>query len=176
MMSYSNSSDARQNAAWYAAQTRSHHERLVSYELGLRGIARYAPAVTETHQWRDRRTKVEVPCFPAYVFVQIPASNEQRVNVLRTPGVVRLVGSQPGGTPIPDEQIESVRSLLQQKLPLTSHPFLRAGQRVRVRGGALDGMEGVFIKRNGLDTLVISVEAIQRSLSVSVQGYDLQPL
>lgn len=175
-MSYSHSTCTSERAVWYAAQTRSYHERLVSHQLGLRGIERYAPAITETHQWSDRRKKVEVPLFPGYVFVQIFASNEQRVAVLRTPGVVRLVGSQPGGTPIPEEQIESVRSLIERKLPWTSHPFLRAGQRVRVRGGALDGMEGAFVKRNGVDTIVISVEAIERSISISVQGYDIEAL
>jgi transcription antitermination factor NusG len=164
------------DAAWYAAQTRSRHERLVAHHLGMRGIVQYVPTVTETHTWSDRRKQVEIPLFPGYVFVQIITSNEHRVQVLRIPGVVRLVGSEPGGTPIPNDQIESVRTLVDQKLPWTCHPFLKTGQRVRVRGGALDGMEGIFVRRGGLDTLVISVNAIQRSLALSVRGYRLEAL
>lgn len=140
------------------------------------GIVRYFPTITETHAWSDRRKKVELPLFPGYVFVQIIASNERRVQVLHIPGVVRLVGSEPGGTPIPDDQIQSVRTLVARNLPWTSYPFLNAGQRVRVRGGALDGIEGIFVKRSGVGTLVISVDAIQRSLSVTVQGYALEAI
>jgi transcription antitermination factor NusG len=142
----------------------------------MRGIVQYVPTVTEIHTWSDRRKRVEIPLFPGYVFVQIIASNERRVQVLRIPGVVRLVGSEPGGTPIPDDQIEFVRTVVDRKLPWTCHPFLKAGQRVRVRGGALDGVEGIFVKRGGLDTLVISVHAIQRSLALSVRGYRLEAL
>jgi len=166
----------RADAIWYAAQTRSRHERLVAHHLGMRGIVRYLPTVTEIHAWSDRRQKVELPLFPGYVFLQIIPSNELRVQVLRTPGVVRLVGSERWGTPISEDQIQSVRTLVDRDLPWTYYPFLKAGQRVRVRGGALDGMEGIFVKRSGVDTLVISVDAIQRSLSVSVQGYALEAL
>jgi transcription antitermination factor NusG len=162
------------DTAWYAAQTRSRHERLVAYHLANRGIVQYLPTVTETHVWSDRRKKIEMPLFPGYVFVKITPTNENRVDVLRAPGVVRLVGSVPGGTPIPDEQIESIKTLVERNLPWTSHPFLKEGQRVRVRGGALNGVEGIFVKRSGLETLVISVDAIQRSLSVSIQGYELE--
>jgi transcription antitermination factor NusG len=164
------------DAAWYAAQTLSRHERLVAHHLGMRGIVQYAPTISETHVWSDRRKRVQLPLFPGYVFVQITPSNERRVEVLRTPGVVRLVGSEPGGTPIPDEQIDSVRTLVDRSLAWKSHPFLKAGQRVRVRGGALDGIEGIFVKRNGFDTLVISVDAVQRSFSVSIQGYEVEVL
>jgi transcription antitermination factor NusG len=140
----------------------------------LRGIAQYLPTIIEIHRWSDRRKKIELPLFPGYVFVQIIATNEFRVQVLRIPGVVRLVGSEPGGTPIPVDQIESVRTLVDCHLPWTAHPFLKTGQRVRVRGGALDGLEGIFLKRNGADILVISVDAIQRSIAVSLQGYNLE--
>ena len=86
--------------------------------------------------------------------------------------------SAPGGegTPIPDAQIEAVRSLVERELPWSSHPFLKIGQRVRIRSGALDGMEGILLSRNGDRTLVISVEAIQRSLAVRVEGYEVEPV
>lgn len=162
--------------SWYAAQTRSRHEHLVAHHLGSRAIVHYFPTFTETHLWSDRRKKIEVPLFPGYVFVRIAPVNGCRLSVLKVPGVVRLVGSSLGGTPIPDEQIAAVRTMVERNLPWTSHPFLKEGDRVRVRGGALDGVEGLFVKRNGLETLVISVNAIQRSLCVSIQGYDLEVL
>lgn len=167
---------AFQEAAWYAAQTRSRHERLVAYHLEARKIDQYLPTITETHVWSDRRKRVEVPLFPGYVFVHINATNERRVEILKTPGVVRFVGSNLGGTPIPAEQIESVRTLIGRNIPWAPYPFLKSGQRVRVRNGALEGVEGIFVKRIGANSLVISVDAIQRSLCVSIQGYALDVL
>lgn len=113
-----------------------------------------------------------MPLFPGYVFVQIVARNERRVEVLRTPGIVRFVGSSPEGARIPEAQIEFVRKLINQNVPWASHPFMKTGQRVRIRGGALDQVEGIFLKRNGEGALIISIDVIQRSLAVSVQGYD----
>ena len=161
-------------ANWYAIQTRSRHERLVAHQLQSHGVAHYLPIVTEQHRWSDRRKKVEVPLFSGYVFVRIVPSNEERGRVLRINGVVSLVGNSPEGTPIPEEQMESVRMLVEQKVLWMTHPFLKSGQRIRVRGGALDGVEGIFQMRNGEDTLIVSIDAIQRSMSVSIKGYDIE--
>lgn len=158
---------------WYAVQTRSRHEKSVCHHFQNRGIAHYLPIVTQIHRWSDRTKKVELPLFSGYVFVQVPPTNEARVRVLQVDGVVRLVGHVAEATPIPDEQIESLRMLVDQKLPCSAHPFLKAGQRVRIRGGALDGMEGILQSRNGEDMLVISVEALQRSVSVTICGYNI---
>jgi transcriptional antiterminator NusG len=168
------SNEAAQNHAWFAVQTRSRHEHVVSHHLRMRGVTNYLPTVCEVRLWSDRKKKIETPLFPGYVFVQIVARNERRVEVLRTPGIVRFVGSSAEGAQIPDEQIEIVRKLINENMPWTSHPFLKAGQRVRIRGGALDQVEGIFLKRNGEGALIISIEAIQRSLAVRVQGYDLE--
>jgi transcription antitermination factor NusG len=78
--------------------------------------------------------------------------------------------------PIPDEQIDALRTVVTQQIPWIEHPFLKIGQKVRIRGGSLDGVEGVLLSRNGDRTLIISVDAIQRSLSVRVEGYDVEPL
>jgi hypothetical protein len=87
-----------------------------------------------------------------------------------------VVGTRGEGVPIPENQVESMRTLVSGKLPYTTYPFLKIGQRVRVRGGSLDGVEGILISRNGNRTLVISVEPIQRSLAVSIDGYQVQPI
>jgi len=86
------------------------------------------------------------------------------------------VGAKGEGIAIPDEQIDAVRSLVEGQLPWSPHPFLQIGQRVRIKSGALDGLEGVLVQRNGDRTLVISVDAIQRSLAVRVEGYEVEPV
>jgi transcription antitermination factor NusG len=160
---------------WYAIQTRSRHEKTVANQLQKVGVINFLPLVNQVHRWSDRRKVVQLPLFPGYVFVRIFPSPEERVRVVRVDGVVSLVGVHGEGTPIPDSQIESVRTLI-NNVPCVEYPFLKIGQRVRVRGGCLDGVEGILVGRNGSRTLVISVEPIQRSLAIRVEGYDIQSL
>jgi transcription antitermination factor NusG len=165
-----------QNRVWFAVQTRSKHERMVSHHLAIHGVNHFLPVTCEIHRWSDRRKKIELPLFPGYVFVQITTRNDGRVEVLRIPGVVRFVGSSLEGTQIPDVQIEYVRRLINENVAWTSYPFLKAGQRVRIHGGALDQVEGVFLRRNGEDALIVSIDAIQRSLAVRIAGYDVEAI
>lgn len=160
---------------WYAIQTRPKHEKRAVSELEQKGIVAFLPLITEVHRWSDRRKKIELPLFSCYAFVNIPASVEMRVSVLSTNGVLCFVGSQNKGTPIPDSQIAQIRTLLDSKVPFTSHPFLKVGQRVRIRGGCLDGMEGVLSAQNGANRLVVSVDGIHRALAISLEGYDVEP-
>jgi transcription antitermination factor NusG len=159
---------------WYGLQTRPRHEKIVVQRLEERGVTTLLPLVTEVHRWSDRRKSVQVPLFSCYVFAKFVPNREERLRVLRVEGVFGLVGARGEGTPIPDEQIEAVRSVVDGHLPWSSHPFLKIGQRVRIRSGALNGVEGILVSRNGDRTLVISVDAIQRSLAVRVEGYAVE--
>lgn len=159
---------------WYALHTRPRHEKLVVQRLIERGVETFLPIVTEVHRWSDRRKSVQLPLFSCYVFAKFLPNRSDRLCVLRVAGVLGLVGSRGEGTPISSEQIDAVRTLVEKELPCSPHPFLKIGQRVRIRGGALEGIEGILTSRNGNRTLVISVDAIQRSLAVRVEGYQLE--
>jgi transcription antitermination factor NusG len=162
---------------WYAVQTRARHEKAVACRLCERGVTTFLPTVTEVHRWKDRRKTVSLPLFNCYLFVKMMPSNEERQRVLRVDSVLGLVGTAHGmGTPIPDEQIDAIRILVSERIPWRSHPFLKIGQRVRIRGGALDGIEGILESRRGDRRLVISVDAVQRSLAVQIEGYDVEPV
>jgi transcription antitermination factor NusG len=160
---------------WYALHTRARHERVVQNRLREQGMETFLPTVEEVHRWSDRKKKVEVPLFSCYVFVRCSLKAEDRTHIYRVDSVLGVVGSGTG-QPIPDEQIDGVRTLLSQKSPWRVHSFLKVGQRVRVRGGAMDGVEGVFLSENGDHSLVISVDVIQRSLAVRIDGYDVEPV
>jgi len=160
---------------WFAVHTHARHEKVVAQSVREQGIASFLPLVKQVRQWSDRRKEVEFPLFGCYVFVKLAPKNDQRMRVLRVNGVLGFVGTHGMGIPIPDEQIAAVRVLVEQDLPVCSHPFLKIGQRVRIRSGALAGIEGILVSRSGERTLVISLDAIHRSLSVRVQGYDVEP-
>ena len=120
--------------------------------------------------------EVEFPLFSCYVFVRIVPLAGKRVSVLRTSGVISFVGIQGQGIPIPDSQIEDLRSLVTHNVPMDPYPFLKVGQKVRIRGGCMDGIEGVLIARDGERKLVVSIDTIQKSLVVSIRGYDVEPV
>jgi transcription antitermination factor NusG len=160
--------------SWYALHTRPRHEKMVEQRLHERGVATFLPIVTEVHRWSDRKKSVQLPLFSGYVFAKFIPNRAERLRVLRVDGVLGLVGSHNEGASIPDDQIHAVQAVVNGAVPWSTHPFLKVGQRVRIRSGALDGLEGVLVSRNGSDTLVISVDAIQRSLAVRVEGYQVE--
>lgn len=162
--------------SWYAIHTRARHEKRVASELERKGIRTFLPLWSEMRQWSDRRMMVDIPLFSCYAFVNIDSSMASRVEVLRTAGVLTFVGGNHQCVSIPDSEIESIQMLLANRISFTHHPFLVVGQKVRVRNGALEGVEGILTRFNGNSRLVISVETIQRSLSVTVDGYDVEPV
>jgi len=160
---------------WYAVMTRSRHEKVVVERMRERGLETFLPTIMQTHRWSDREKSVEVPLFGCYVFVKLHLTNELYYRVCNVDGVSRFVGIGKEGTPIPSEQIEAVQTLVNQKIPWSAYPFLNIGQRVRIRGGSMDGVEGILVARDGDRKLVVSIDAIQRSMAVRIEGYDLEP-
>src|SRR5579863_824180 len=147
---------------WYALQTRVHRERVVEQRLQERGVATFLPTIAEVRRWSDRKKRIEFPVFSSYLFVKLPPLKVDHLRVLCVEGVFQFVGVRGKATPIPEEQIEAVRALVKGELKWSAHPFLKIGQRVRIRSGALAGVEGILLSRAGESTLVISVDAIQR--------------
>jgi transcription antitermination factor NusG len=162
--------------AWFAIQTRPRFEKKVHAELEEKGVETYLPLESATHQWSDRRRVVHLPLFPGYVFVRIVPSLEDRVSVLRTNGVASFVGIRNMGVPIPDSEIETVRAILKEKIPFEAYPYLKVGQPVCIRGGCLDGVTGLLTAVKGDQSLIISVNLIQRSIAMRIEGYRVEPI
>ena len=163
-------------ALWFAVQTYPRHEKRAASQLALRGVDHYLHLVTQLHQWSDRRKLVELPLFPCYMFVHVPPSAEHHVQVLQVGGVIGFVGDGRRGLPIPEHQIEDIRTLLRNTIALDPYPFLKVGQRVRICGGSLDGIEGILVRRNGMRRLVISVDNLERSFSICVEGLAVEAI
>lgn len=161
---------------WYALQTKPRHEKRIAAKLASKGFFCFLPMHAELRQWSDRKQRVELPLFSNYLFTKTDSSRESRGAILRTDGIISFVGSGGYGTPIPNEQMDAVRAIVRDGIAFTHHPFLNVGQRVRVRGGSLDGIQGILVSKNGDQSLIISVETIQRSLALRVEGYVVEPV
>lgn len=160
--------------SWYAAFTRSRHEKVAASMLGSLGICHFLPLITEVRRWSDRKQKVSVPLFSGYVFVKILKSSDELLRVLKVPGVIGFVGNLRGPVVIPKEEIEAIRTVLAHGIGVSPHPFLVTGDRVRIVHGSLAGVEGAYVRSGQDSKLVISIEMIQRSVAINVDGCDIE--
>lgn len=160
---------------WFAVYTTYRHEKRVAAHLQNRAIEHFLPIYRAQHRWKDgSKATLDLPLFPCYVFVRI--AREQRVPVLDVPGVLWMVGnsgSQP--IPLPELEIETLRAAL-DPLRVEPHPYLAAGQRVRIRAGMLAGMEGIVVRCKNSLRVVISLDLIMQSIAVEVSADDLEPI
>src|SRR5258708_16374411 len=131
---------------WYAAYIMPRHEKAVADQLLRREVESYLPLYRTLHRWNGRRAEVELPLFPGYVFVKTPIKD--RVRVLEQPGVIRLVGINGRATPLPDDEIEKLRTSL-ASCKAEPYPFLAVGRTVRIKSGPLAGFEGKILRRKG---------------------------
>lgn len=161
---------------WFAIHTRPRHEKTVAAALQEKGIDAFLPLFSAKHQWSDRRRIIQLPLFPSYVFIRIAEAPDNRISVLRTSGVLGFVGVRGIGVPIPDDQIKAVQAIVKHGIPFTPHPFLDVGQRVRICGGSLDGIQGILLAKKGDHSLIVSVKILQRSLDIRITGYGFEPI
>lgn len=160
---------------WFAAYTTPRHEKRVAQHFAQRQIESYLPLYRAARKWKDgSRVTLELPLFPGYIFAHVERA--QRVRVLDVPGVLALVGGTGGGpAQLPDSIIQALRSGLHLR-NAEPHPLLVVGRRARIRSGALAGMEGVVLRKKNSLRVVLTLEHIMQSISVEVDGEDLEPL
>jgi len=165
---------AMSQARWYAGYTCANHEKRVAAELGAREVEHFLPMYSSVRRWKDRRVTLDLPLFPGYVFVRLALRD--RMRVVQIPSVVRLVGFGGLPTALPDTEMEILQAGLSRSLRPEPHPYLTAGQKVRVSSGPLAGTVGILLRRKGNFRVVISIELIQRAVAVDVDAADVEAL
>lgn len=165
--------ETQSQARWYALRTRSRHEKIVRDQLAKQGIEPLLPIVKRLSQWKDRKKEIEVPLFSGYCFVRFAL--DHKLAVLKTIGVVDLVGSGHSPEPIPDEEIAALRTLMASVLPYDSHPYLHEGMMVEVIRGPLQGVRGILLRKEKRHRLVLGVRLIQQAAAVEIDIADVVP-
>lgn len=161
---------------WYAVYVRSRHEFRVQELLTRARIEAFLPTVERLRRWKDRKKIVTFALFPGYLFVHIPQSKDAMLAVLKTFGVVQFLKMTPGDPEVvPEVQVESLKKLVASKEAIEPYPYLKEGQRVRIRSGPLAGVEGILKQRRGQHILVLSVDVLQQGASVRVEALDVEP-
>ncbi len=154
------------DSAWYALYTRHQHEKTVARVLSSKGFKIFLPLYAAAHRWKDRTKWLSLPLFPCYVFLS--GETHRRTDILSTPGVHCLVGTEGRPAPISESEIDAIRQMVESKVPVEPHPFLHCGDWIRVKFGPLAGIEGILVRKKNLFRLVVSVELLQKSVAVEV--------
>jgi transcription antitermination factor NusG len=154
------------NSRWYALKVRPHHEKAVARILRANDFEEFLPTYRSRRTWSDRNTDLDLPLFAGYVFCHF--AYEDRVPVLRTPGVVSIVkfGSNPA--PIADQEIQAIRLMLASGLRVSPWPYLREGTRIQIERGPLRGLHGVLLRTKDCWRVVVGVAMLQRSVGVEI--------
>lgn len=158
---------------WYALYTCPRHEKSVAHQIEQRSISCFLPLYRSVRRWKDRRKELELALFPGYVFVQLAL--EDRFRVLQLPSAVRLVSFHGQPAVLPAAEIDALRQRLAGGCA-EPHPYLRAGRRVRVCGGPMQGLEGIIVRRKDRCRLVFSLDLIMRSVAVEIDESDVEPV
>ncbi|MBU1205850.1 MAG: UpxY family transcription antiterminator [Proteobacteria bacterium] len=162
---------------WYCLYTRSRHEDFVYQRLSDKKINVFLPKLEVWSRRKDRRKKIQKALFSGYLFVHENLTHHIWLEILKTPGVVKILGNETGPIPVPETQIESVKKILNGMAAVSPFPYLKEGQLVRVVDGPLKDCEGFLVKiKEGRERLIISIDLLKRSVAVEIEGASVEPV
>lgn len=168
---------ANNNVKWYAVHTKSHFEQKVYDGFVGKAIEAFLPRIQVMSRRRDRRKKIMVPMLPGYVFIHSNLEAEEYYRVLKTTGVVRMIGFKGKPVPANDDEISSLMILDGTDRTVQNRSYMQKGDRVMIMEGPLKGLVGFYLQHKGKsDKVVVSVELLQRSLEVEMEDWALEKL
>ncbi len=159
---------------WYAVHTYPRHEKRVTEHFEQRCVESFLPLYPAVHRWKDRRMKLDLPLFPGYVFVRVALKD--RLRVVQVPSVLRFVGFGDRPAPIPESDFANLRNGLVGGVAVEPYPYLKVGQRVRIKSGPLQGMEGFLVRKKNAFRVVLSIDLIMQSVAAELDIADVQPI
>ena len=159
--------------SWYAVWTRSRHEQVARQEIERKRIEAFLPTITRWSRWKDRKKKIAWPLFPGYCFARFDPAD--RLAILKCTGVVSIVSLDGELSPIPAEEIEAIRTLVETDLQYDPCPLIHEGMMVEVVHGPLQGVVGRLLRKGAHARLVLAVDLIGQAVSVEVDAADVKP-
>ena len=159
----------QQDLAWFALQVKPRHEFVTATTLQNKGFDHFMPVYTRERQWSDRKRKITLPLFTGYVFCRF--SPHAKLPIITTAGVLRIVGSSKGATPISGEEIETIRKVTLLGRKVQPCCYIPVGSKVTIEEGPKAGLKGMFKGQRIRSEMIISVDLVQQSISIDVEGY-----
>jgi len=159
---------------WYVLRVKAGREQSTAFLLKQKGLTGFLPLYTSSRRWSDRTKLLEVPLFPGYVFCRFDVQN--RLPILRTPGVLQIIGMGGVPEPVDETEIAGVQCVVRSGLLMQPWPFLKIGERVSFQDGPLRNVEGVLTEIKGQSNLIVSITLLQRSVAVRVERAAIRPV
>jgi transcriptional antiterminator NusG len=161
---------------WYVLHTRSRFENVVHDGLLQKSFEVFLPRMQVKSRRRDRKLMIRVPVFPGYLFVKSDIAPREHIEIVKTLGAVRLVGTKDGPVPVPSETIDSLRILVDADASIKTGNRLVKGDQVIVVNGVFTGVVGTFARYRGTGRLIINVETLGQTAGVEVDEEDVEAI
>ena len=162
------------NRLWYVLHTKSRFENVVNDGLGKKSIEVFLPKITVRSKRRDRKAMIRIPLFPGYLFVKTDLAPDSHLEIVKTAGAVRLIGSKHGPVSVPEETIDSLKIMVLGDHPVTTGYDLKKGDTVLVIGGPFVGVTGTFVRYGGKGRVVVNIEALGQYAGVEVSEDEIE--
>jgi len=170
---YNSATEANAPARWHALQTRARHEKAVAARLQAHSLQVFLPLHRSARTWKNGlHVQVDMPLFSCYLFVR--STTYDRLRILQTPGVLGFASASAIPATIPDDEMEMLRKAT-ESCKAEPHPYLSAGDPVLVVAGPFVGLEGILARRKQEYRVVLTIQAIMRSIVVEVSEFDIVP-
>lgn len=157
---------------WWVVYTKSRQEKVFCQQLLAMQVPHYLPLVKKISYCRGRRFCSQVPLFAGYVFMH--GEEEDRVRSWTTNRISQILTVNDGARLRYD--LHQISRLIATDAPVTLEQRLAPGRRVRIRQGALAGLEGTIIERRGGRRLFVAVDLLQQGASIDLEDFRLEPL
>ncbi len=161
---------------WYVLHTKSRFENTTCDALGKKTIEVFLPKVLVQSKRRDRRVMLRACLFPGYLFVKSDLSPSHHLEILKTPGAVRLIGNRHGPLAVSPKTIDSLKIITASDQQVTTGSRFKKGDRVVVVRGAFTGVIGIFSQYKGKNRVVVHIEALGQFAAVEVDEDDVELL
>ena len=166
--------------AWYVVHTRSRHEYKANSGIAQKNITTFLPEIEVWSKRKDRKKRISVPLFPGYLFVEANVlDNEIKLAILKTPGTVGILGKKDNSEPIPvpDDKIQAIQRFLGKKVEVFTLQFPKTGELARIIDGPFAGIEGMVVSSDvEKELFVISIDLLQRSVAIKLEGFQISRL
>ena len=155
---------------WFVLWTRSHCEQLVHEQLATKGLHPFLPTIEVWSRRAGLRRRIRIPMFPGYLFLHDVLDKHIDVEVRKARGLVGILGNGwDRRAVVPPHEVEAIRRVVDTRVAVRPHPYLKEGQRVRIIRGPMVDVEGVFLRvKDSKGLLILSVDMLQRSVAVEV--------
>ena len=162
---------AKGGPQWFLLRTRSSQERKVADALQAKGYEVFLPMHTVRRHWSDRLKTYDAPLFLGYLFSRFSLTQE-KLMVLKTPGIVLIYPRIEKPLPMPDLEIERLRRITASRYPVECCARPQTGEIVEIPGDIT--IRGVLVERGSLCRVAIGFDAMGRTVSLRIPLDDLK--